>query len=61
MASAQLHNVATQDASNGGLILIINPIFVVEIFSYCLFADEVASTTIFCFRYVKKMILCQVI
>jgi len=38
-------NNATKDASNGygGLVLIINPIFVVETLCFCLFADEVAS------------------
>jgi len=54
MATAQLLNAATQDAYNGGLVLIINLIYAVEILCFCLFADEVASTTIFCFRYVKK-------
>lgn len=42
MATAQLLNAATQDASNGGLVLIINLIFVVEILCFYLFAYEVA-------------------
>jgi len=56
-------NNATKDAYNGygGLVLIINPIFVVEIFCFCLFADELTSTMIFCLGMLKKMILWHVI